>query len=180
MSEETSQPAGKGRPTPPRKEREQARKQPLVGDRSKAAKIAQRQKIREERNRAREGLMRGEERYLSMRDRGPQRKFARDLVDVRFTMGEIVLPALMVVVLATFIDSYTVQLITLFGMWALFGLVAIDAWLVGRAVKKACAKKFGEDKLEGGLAWYGAMRSIQMRPLRIPKPQVKRFAKLDR
>ena len=95
-------------------------------------------------------------------------------------MGEVVLPALMVVVLATFIDSYTVQLITLFGMWALFGLVAIDAWLVGRAVKKACAKKFGDDKLEGGLAWYGAMRSIQMRPLRIPKPQVKRFAKLDR
>jgi hypothetical protein len=57
--------------------------------------------------------------------------------------------------------------------------VAIDATFVGRAAKKRVAKKFGEDKLEGGIAWYAAMRSIQMRALRIPKPQVARFQKLD-
>jgi hypothetical protein len=137
-------------------------------------------RIREERTKAREGMMAGDERYLTIRDRGPQRKYARDLVDARFTAGEMVLPGLFIVVLATFIDSYAVQLITLFAMWGLFGIVAIDAWFVSRMVKKRVANKFGADRLEGGLGWYGAMRSIQMRALRIPKPQVARFTKLDK
>lgn len=178
MSENT--PAqGKGRPTPPRKVKEQQRKRPLVGNRSKEAIAAQRAKVREERQKAREGMMAGDERYLTFRDKGPQRRFVRDLVDARFTAGEMVLPALFLVVLTTFIDSYQVQLISLFAMWGLFGIVGIDAWFVGRSVKKKAAKKFGADKLEGGIAWYGAMRSIQMRALRIPKPQVARFTKID-
>ncbi len=178
MSESNST-AGKGRPTPPRKEREQARKKPLVGDRSKEARKAQREKLREERQKAREGMMAGDERYLTYRDKGPQRKFVRDLVDSRFTAGEMVLPAMFLVVLTTFVDSYEVQLYSLFAMWALFLVVALDAFLVARSVKKRVAKKFGADKMEGGLGWYGAMRSIQMRALRIPKPQVPRFAKID-
>jgi hypothetical protein len=84
------------------------------------------------------------------------------------------------VVLATFIDSYVVQLITLFAMWGLFGIVAIDAWFVSRMIKKRVAQKFGADRIEAGLGWYGAMRSIQMRSLRIPKPQVARFTKLEK
>lgn len=153
---------------------------PLVGDRSKEAKRAERQKVNEERTKAREGMMAGDERYLTLRDRGPQRKYARDLVDARFTAGEMVLPGLFLVVLATFIDSYAVQLITLFAMWGLFGIVAIDAWFVSRMVKKRVAHKFGADRIEGGLGWYGAMRSIQMRALRIPKPQVARLTKLEK
>ena len=181
MTNNTSEAANKkGRPTPDRKSQQQARKRPLVGDRSKEARAAQRQKIREDRAKARDGMMAGDEKYLGMRDRGPQRRYVRDLVDARFTAGELVLPSLFIVVLATFIDSYIVQLVTLFAMWGLFGIVAIDAWFVSRAVKKRCAKKFGADKLEGGLAWYGAMRSIQMRALRIPKPQVARFTKIDK
>jgi hypothetical protein len=171
--------SGKGRPTPPRKEREQARKKPLVGDRSKEARAAQKAKLREERIKAREGMMAGDERYLTYRDKGPQRRYARDVVDSRFTAGELVLPALFVVVLSTFIESYTVQLFALFAMWGLFGIVALDAWFVARAVKKKVSAKFGADKLEGGIGWYGAMRSIQMRALRIPKPQISRFTKID-
>jgi hypothetical protein len=47
-------------------------------------------------------------------------------------------------------------------------------------VKKRVAHKFGADRIESGLGWYGAMRSIQMRSLRIPKPQVARFTKLEK
>ncbi|MDA0247237.1 MAG: DUF3043 domain-containing protein [Actinobacteria bacterium] len=179
MSEEASEKKGKGRPTPARKQQEQMRKKPLVGDRSKEARQADKEKLRVERQRAREGMMAGDERYLTLRDKGPQRRFARDVVDTRFTAGELVLPMLFAVVLLTFIDSFVLQVIALFGMWGLFGIVAIDATFVGRAAKKKVAKKFGEDKLEGGIAWYAAMRSIQMRALRIPKPQVARFQKLD-
>lgn len=179
MSETNEQSTGKGRPTPPRKQQQQARKKPIVGDRSKEAKEAQKSKIREERQRARDGMMAGDERYLTLRDKGPQRRLARDVVDARFTAGELVLPLLFVVVLTTFIDSYELQLFSLFGMWGIFAVVGVDAYVVGRAAKKKIKQKFGEDKLESGIAWYAAMRSIQMRSLRIPKPQVKRFTRLE-
>jgi hypothetical protein len=178
MSE--SQEVGKGRPTPPRKQREAARKKPLVGDRSKEAKRAAREKMRIEREKIRNGMMAGDERYLTSRDKGPQRRLVRDLVDARFTAGELVLPSLFFVVLLTFVNSVAIQFYALIAMWTLFGLVAIDSTFVGRRARKAVAERFGEENLEKGLAWYAAMRAIQMRSLRIPKPQVKRFQKIEK
>jgi hypothetical protein len=175
---ETTSTEKKGRPTPARKEREAARKRPLVGDRSKEAKRAAREKLRDERNRARTGMMAGEEKFLTIRDRGPQRRLVRNFVDARFTAGELVLPALFAVVLLTFIDDQAIALYSLFGMWGLFAVVAVDAWVVGRLAKRTVAKKYGVEQMESGLAWYAAMRSIQMRPMRIPKPQVKRGEKV--
>jgi hypothetical protein len=84
---------------------------------------------------------------------------------------------LFIVVFMTFIDSFVLQVIALFAMWGLFGVVALDATLVGKSTKKKVAIKFGQETLEPGIAWYAAMRSIQMRSLRIPKPQVSRFHK---
>lgn len=177
MSEQ-NQVGGKGKPTPSRKEREQARKKPLVGDRSKEARQADKEKVRAQRQQIREGMMAGDERYLSARDKGPQRRYARDLVDARFTAGELVLPMLFIVVFMTFIDSFLLQVIALFAMWGLFAIVALDAFLVARSTKKKVASKFGAENIEQGIPWYAAMRSIQMRSLRIPKPQVARFQKL--
>jgi hypothetical protein len=176
MSEQSATP-GKGKPTPSRKEREKARKKPLVGDRSKEARKIEKEKVRLQRQQIRDGMMAGDERYLSARDKGPQRRYARDLVDARFTAGELVLPMLFIVVFMTFIDSFVLQVIALFAMWGLFGVVALDATLVGKSTKKKIAIKFGQETLEPGIAWYAAMRSIQMRSLRIPKPQVSRFHK---
>ena len=34
--------------------------------------------------------------------------------------------------------------------------------------------KFGKTKVERGLKWYAAMRALQLRVMRLPKPQVKR------
>lgn len=175
---ENSSTEKKGRPTPARKEREAARKRPLVGNRSKEAKRASRDKLRDERNRARTGMMAGEEKFLTMRDRGPQRRLVRNFVDARFTAGELVLPALFAVVLLTFIDNQTIATYSLFGMWALFAVVAVDAWVVGRLAKQKVTQKYGAEQMESGMAWYAAMRSIQMRPMRIPKPQVKRGEKV--
>lgn len=180
MSEENVSGQGKGKPTPSRKERERARKKPLVGDRSKEAKRAQREKVRIQRQTIREGMMAGDERYLTARDKGPQRRFARDVVDSRFTAGELVLPMLFIVVFMTFIDSFILQVVALFAMWGLFGIVALDATVVGRKAKRRVSEKFGAENLEAGIAWYAAMRSIQMRSLRIPKPQVARFSKLEK
>ncbi|MEN9752327.1 MAG: hypothetical protein RL670_18 [Actinomycetota bacterium] len=177
MTEEKA--TGKGRPTPSRKTAEKAHNRSIVSDRSKESRKADRSKIAEERRVARAGMMAGEERYLTARDRGPQKRLARDVVDSRFTVGELVMPALFVVILASASPDQNVQLLTLVGMWTLFLAMAIDAWLLGRKVKKVVSARYGADRLERGLVWYSAMRSMQMRSMRIPKAQVKRGTKVS-
>ena len=59
-------------------------------------------------------------------------------------------------------------------VWAFFFLVIIDSVLMGARLKKRLGEKFGESKVEKGYRWYAAMRALEMRPLRLPKPQVKR------
>lgn len=177
MSESNSeqQAAGKkGRPTPPRKIQEAARHKPLVGDRSPEARKAAKERLAEERRKAREGLAAGDERYLTARDRGPQRKLARDIVDSRFTAGELVMPLLVIVIFVSLIDNQVVVLTITAITYLLFAAIAFDGWRVGRKVHKRLVAKYGADKVERGVRWYAAMRSIQMRALRLPKPQVKR------
>lgn len=168
---------GKGQATPTRKEREAANRRPLVGEKTKEAKKLSREQLAAERRIAREGMLRGEEKYLPIRDRGPQKKMVRDIVDARFSLGEMILPAMFIFLIATTIDVYYVQLASLIVMWILFAAVVADALLIGRRVERELSSKFGFGKLERGLRWYAAMRSLQMRPMRMPKPQVKRGKK---
>lgn len=178
MSENTPH-AGKGRATPPRKQQEAANFKPIVGNKSPEAMKAAKAKAADERRKSREGMMRGEERYLTVRDKGPQKRMARDLVDSRFTAGQLVMPALFLMIIISYAGDMTIQVYTLFAMWALFIIIGIDAFLIGRRVKSTLEKKFGEGKIEKGVRWYAAMRSIQMRPMRLPKPQVKRGEKIE-
>ena len=180
MSEqETSGKAsGKGRPTPSRKQQEAAHKRPLVGERTPEARKAAKAQQAEERRKARIGMAAGEDKYMPMRDRGPQKKFVRDFVDSRFTIGEIVLPFMFLVILISGLNDQIVQLAVLVSMWVVMFAVAINAYVLGRMVSKRLAEKYGKEKVESGVKWYAAMRSIQMRPMRMPKPQVKRGFKL--
>lgn len=168
---------GKGQATPTRKEREAANRRPLVGEKTKEAKKLSREQLAAERKVAREGMLRGEEKYLPIRDRGPQKKMVRDIVDARFSLGEMILPAMFIFLIATTVNIYYVQLASLIVMWILFAAVVADALIIGRRVERELSAKFGYGKLERGLRWYAAMRSLQMRPMRMPKPQVKRGKK---
>lgn len=165
--------AGKGAPTPSRAAQEAARRRPLVpNDRKEAARQA-RAKAAESRDRARLGMAAGEEKYLPVRDRGPQKKFVRDYVDARFSIGEVLIPVMFAVIVLTFIPSYEVQTIGIFALWAFFLVSVIDVIILGTVLKRKLAAKFGADKVER-VRWYAAMRALQLRPLRLPKPQVKR------
>lgn len=181
MSENAKTPkqgaAGKGQATPSRKEREAANRRPLVGDKSKEGRKQSKEQIAAERKAAREGMLRGDEKYLPIRDRGPQKRMVRDIVDARFSLGEMILPAMFIFLIATTVDIYYVQLASLIVMWILFAAVVADALIIGRRVERELSAKFGYGKLERGLRWYAAMRSLQMRPMRMPKPQVKRGKK---
>jgi hypothetical protein len=48
-----------------------------------------------------------------------------------------------------------------------------DMIITSIRVKRAAKAKWGE-RMEKGLGWYAAMRTIQMRFMRLPKAQVKR------
>lgn len=175
---------GKGRATPPRKQQEAANRRPLVGGTTPEARKASKQRQTEERQRARAGVLAGEEKYLTVRDRGPQRRLSRDLVDSRFTVGELMVPILFVSLVLTSIPMPTteasalVQVIAVLLMWAILIGMVVDGFFLGRTVQKRVAEKFGADKVERGLRMYAAMRAINMRVMRLPKPQVKRGTKI--
>jgi hypothetical protein len=168
---------GKGKATPSRKEAELATRKTIVSDRSPEAIKAAKAKLREDRNRARAGMAAGEEKYLMPRDRGPQKKAARDMVDSRFTVGEMMIPMMMIVLFFSLNDSLIVQSVLVLSMWTLVAAIIVDALILGRKVQKALVEKYGAEKVERGIRWYVAVRSTQMRWMRTPKPQVGRGIK---
>ncbi|HEY9498082.1 MAG TPA: DUF3043 domain-containing protein [Terrimesophilobacter sp.] len=165
---------GKGRPTPTRKEREAANLRPLVGTDRRAASKESRAKMAEAREKARIGMAAGEEKFLPVRDKGPQRRFIRDYVDARFSVGEILIPVMFLVIILTFVNNEWAQLIGILGLWAFFLVAVVDAVVLGLLVNRKLAAKYGADKVQSGNRWYAAMRGMQLRMMRLPKPQVKR------
>ena len=166
--------AGKGRPTPKRKEREAANLRPLVGSDRKVANKEARAKYNAARDRARIGMAAGEEKYLPARDKGPQRRFVRDYVDARFSVGELMIPVMLVIIVLTLVDDYQVQIISILALWGFFILAVLDCVLAGTLIGRKLAAKYGKDQVQKGYRWYAAMRCLQLRPMRLPKPQVKR------
>lgn len=164
--------AGKGRSTPSRRAREAANRRPLVPTDRKAASKDSRARVAAERERARIGMMNGEERYLGPRDRGPQKRFVRDWMDARWSIGEAVLPLALLVLIASALPKPIASLV-LFGVWAYFMLAVIDFVIVGQRLTRKLAAKYGSGNVER-IRLYAGMRGLYPRFMRAPKPQVKR------
>ncbi|BCW67179.1 hypothetical protein NicSoilB4_19420 [Arthrobacter sp. NicSoilB4] len=165
---------GKGAPTPKRSAQVAARKRPLVPEDRKASKAAERAAVQEQRLKMRQAMDTGDEKYLPLRDKGPQKRFARDYVDARFSLGEyLMFGALIFVVVSLLVPASSEQMIyVLGGFWVMFLAVFVDVFILSRKLRKRLTEKFGE--VERGTVWYGSMRSLQFRRLRLPKPLVKR------
>lgn len=164
---------GKGRPTPTRAEREAANRRPLVANTKEARKRA-RAELRARQDRARVGMANGEERYLPARDRGPQRRWVRDYTDAGWHAGELLMPALIAVLVVTMFLPLQFQYYGMIGLWIFVLVTVADMVILSNVVKRKAAQKFGAERREKGLGWYAAMRSVQMRWMRLPKPQVRR------
>jgi hypothetical protein len=164
---------GKGRPTPTRREREEANRRPLVAT-GKEAQKAQRARLAEVRERQRVGMANGEEKFLPERDKGPQRRFIRDYIDARYSVGEAMIPIMVLVIVMSIVQIAAVQMITLFVLWGFFLVAIVDCLVVGRIVTAKLAEKYGPGDVQRGNKWYAAMRAMQMKPMRMPKPQIKR------
>ncbi|RYB95476.1 DUF3043 domain-containing protein [Nocardioides oleivorans] len=167
---------GKGRPTPSRKEAEAAaRARAKVPRTRKEQAAAQRGARGDTSRRMREAMKTGDDRYLPARDRGPVRRFIRDFVDARFSFIELMVPLLIVSMILGYNGS-TVQL----GNTLLFTtllVIIVDIVMLRFRLRRELARRFPGETPKGATL-YAAMRSLQMKFLRLPKPQVKIGEKL--
>ncbi|MFJ6988042.1 MULTISPECIES: DUF3043 domain-containing protein [unclassified Streptomyces] len=169
--------APKGRPTPKRSEAQSQRRS--VANTSLTRKDAakrQREERRAQMERQRQALAGGDERFLPARDKGPVRKFARDFIDARFNVAEFFLPMAVVILVLSMIRVGALQSVALLLWLVVIVLIVLDSVLTGFRLKKRLAERFPDDNRRGAVA-YALMRSLQLRRLRLPKPQLKRGAK---
>ncbi|HKJ11913.1 MAG TPA: DUF3043 domain-containing protein [Ornithinimicrobium sp.] len=177
-TETTDSVGGKGRPTPKRREAQAARRRPLVAD-TRGASREEKLKRKRDRAVARDGMLRGQEKYLPARDRGPQRRYLRDAVDRRWNIGEVLLPTMLIILAASLINVPGVQLAMFAGAYGLIFFGLFDAVWLWRRTRKSFFEEFGtEPAPRSGL--YVVLRSFQMRMSRVPRPQVQRGEPLRR
>ncbi|WP_350205870.1 DUF3043 domain-containing protein [Streptomyces sp. 2P-4] len=178
VSAESSQPrdpqAPKGRPTPKRAVAQSQRKAVVAstGNRKEDMRRA-RERRRVELARQREALANGDERYLPARDKGPVRRFVRDFVDSRFSVAEMFLPLAVIILVLSMVRVPSIQNAALLLWLAVIGLIIVDSVALAFRLRKALNERFADQPRRGAVA-YGLMRTLQMRRLRLPKPQVKR------
>lgn len=171
-------PGGKGRATPTRKEAEAAAKARAKAPRTRKEQAArQRQQRSESSRKVREAMKTGDERYFLARDKGPVRRFVRDFVDSRFSFLELMIPAMLVTLVLSYSGNQRLAETGNFMLFGMFILIIVDIVTVRFRVRRELARRFPEENLKG-TTWYAVSRSMQMKFMRLPKPQVKIGTKL--
>ena len=164
----------KGRPTPKRKDAIAARKvSSLAPASTKEEKKRAKEASRAARVANRAAYLRGDEAALPLRDKGPVKRYVRNYIDSRRSIGEYFLPIIFVVLVLTLIPSPIFQIGSIIIMYSVLLISVIDGIFLGRKLKKAVLEKFPDAQVKG-IAMYGWLRSTQMRRMRTPKPQINR------
>lgn len=164
---------GKGKPTPKRSEAERRRRQPYTAPKDrKEASRASRTRQRADRTRRMEAVRRGEAWALPPRDRGPAKALARDYVDSKRRISEYYMYGLLVLLVFLFIRTPIVQTMVPLLVLAAVLVMGLEGIFIGRKVKRLAAERLPGESTRG-LALYSAMRALQIRRLRVPKPRVK-------
>ena len=196
-AQEARKTAPKGRPTPKRSEaarkrgpvapapmtsaEARKRRKELGGPKlSKEERRAEKSARRAEMADRRAKMMSGEEGYLLPRDKGPVRRYARDIVDARRNVLGLFMPAALGLIFVMLsVPSVEIQRLLSPAMLVLVLIMVIDGVFVGRRVNKLVDEKF-PDNIESGwkLGFYAASRASQLRRMRAPRPQVNRGDKI--
>ncbi|WP_158604445.1 DUF3043 domain-containing protein [Nocardioides mangrovicus] len=169
---------GKGHATPTRKDAQAAAKQRA---RTGLDPKANRKQIRDARaahsQKVRQGMRSGDERFLMERDKGPVKRFVRDYVDSRLSFMEFLLPVLVVIMVLQFTRVQSLMQLSN-GLWtASIVLLLVDVALLNFRLGREIKRRFPDGDTRGW-RFYALMRSIQLRVLRMPKPQRKVREKL--
>lgn len=164
----------KGRPTPSRKEAEAAaRERAKLPNNKKALAKRQRELRMDSSKKVRAALRNGDEKNLPPRDKGPARRFIRDFVDSRLGFSELLAPLLILIMVMGYglFGSAGVGIANT--LWFVTIVLVIgDILLLRFRVRREVRRRFPDESLKG-VTWYAVMRAVNMRFLRLPKPQVK-------
>ena len=129
----------------------------------------------------REKMMAGEDAYLLPRDKGPVRRYVRDIVDSRRNLLGLFMPAALGWSSSCCAVPVGADPASPPAMLVLMAIMVVDAvLLVAARSNKLVDEKF-PDNTESGwkLGFYAAGRASQLRRMRAPRPQVSRGAKID-
>ena len=168
-------PAGKGRPTPRRREAQKRRTGPVAPPPKTRREAYKRMREQGSDRRAvqREAAKSGDERYLIPRDRGPERKLVRDIVDSRRNAGGLFLFAAAVYFVGLVIPNTQVKA-AITSLWlTVLILLIVDSTVLGLKIRRLIRRRFPDTKQRmGGLIFYGASRATMIRRWRAPRPAV--------
>jgi hypothetical protein len=171
--DDTTKPGGKGRPTPKRREVEKGRRRAITAPRDRKTAYKQtRERQREERTRSMQALRAGDERHLPARDRGPVKKYARDLVDARRSVAEFFLPLALLIFVLTIVPVPALQLAGSYLWLALVVMVVVDSVVLVMRLRRGLARSYPDESHRGAVP-YALMRSMQIRRFRLPPPRVR-------
>lgn len=109
----------------------------------------------------------------------PERVLLRDYVDVRWTVTEFMLPAMLVLMAAVVATSrwLTLSSYIAIGLWVLLGLSLINTTIMWSGFKKVLAERV-PNASKRGLLMYMFNRSLMIRRFRRPGPRVERGASI--
>ena len=155
----------KSGPTPSRREAEALRRQRVTRQLSpKEARKENAAKNRVERMRS-----------LNAREATPEKALMRDYIDARFSVGEFLLPSLVIILALSFLNSVwpAMTLFATITMYVYILAVLDDGFIMWRGFKRVLAERLPRVSPKG-LLMYGMNRMIQIRRFRIPAPRIKR------
>ncbi len=157
-----------------RKRRKEVGGRKLTKEERKAEKLTRRADMADRRER----MMAGEDAYLLPRDKGPVRRYARDLVDSRRNLLGLFMPIALALILVTLsVPTPAVQQPLSFAMPVLLIVMAIDGVILGRYVNRRVDERFPDNTETGWkLGFYAGSRASQLRRMRAPRPMVNRGA----
>jgi len=162
----------KGRPTPKRSEAEKRRREPYSApaDR-KAAAAKTRESDRTVRQAKVAAMRRGEEWALPAKDKGKVRGLARDYVDSRHTLSEYYLFAVIVMIAMLFIPGLRQTIAVDLVVLVILAILVAEGWFTGRRVLRLVNQRYPGESTRG-VRLYAALRSTQIRRMRMPPPRV--------
>jgi hypothetical protein len=170
-----NRPTGKGRPTPRRREAQRRRTGPVAPPPKTRREAVRRMREQgnDRRTEARAGLRTGDERYLTPRDRGPERRMVRDIVDSRRNAGVLFLLSAVVYFAGLLIPSVQIKA-AITALWlTVLILLIVDSALIGLRIRKLMRERFPDSNQRlSSLIFYGATRATMIRRWRMPKPAV--------
>ena len=182
VAEPSPKPGGKGRPTPRRKDQQAKNLHPVVPKDRAAAKREARAARDAAWKRQNEAMVTGDEKYLPSREKGPVKRYIRDYVDARVSLGEFFMPLIFVLLIVSFgfssllphyplISFYTVLVMNGYLLLA----IADAVWCWAR-LRRRLNEKFGQERVkdEGTIFFYVMSRCFMLRRWRRPAALVKR------